>query len=158
MSIFDDAACLAWKADLQFWQAVAAIKAARNAGVIHSQDDCVEASKAGSAIADQFGIPGIMSDSFGRCACKYVFADGSAPDPPRSGDSTPFKWNGTTWVPVDGGGVRIAVGPDGLPWMVNSVGNIYHDEGHGWVQQPGGGRDIGVGADGSVWLIGGTEI
>jgi hypothetical protein len=73
-------------------------------------------------------------------------------------DSSPFRWNGTGWDGFGGGGTRIAVGPDGMPWMVNSVGSIFHYEGGNWVQKPGGGRDIGVGADGSVWLIGGNHL
>jgi hypothetical protein len=36
-----------------------------------------------------------------------------------------YKWNGTNWDGVDGGRVRIAVGPGGLAWLVNSVGQIF---------------------------------
>jgi len=69
-------------------------------------------------------------------------------------DSSPFKWNGSDWVGAEGGGVAIAVDPKGNPWMINSVGEIYHYSGKEWVQMPSRGRDIGVGANGAVWLIG----
>ena len=60
---------------------------------------------------------------------------------------------------VDGGGVRIAVGPDGTPWVVNSRGQIFHRQGTSWgALLPGLGKDIGVGADGSVWLIGTNPV
>jgi hypothetical protein len=58
------------------------------------------------------------------------------------------------WRYANGGGVRIAVGPDGLPWIVNDTGAIWHLTPGGWVNVPGGGHDISVGADGSVWIIG----
>jgi hypothetical protein len=69
------------------------------------------------------------------------------------------KWNGTSWDGVDGGGVRIAVGPDGTPWVVNSAGQIFHRQGASWGRPlPGLGKDIGVGADGSVWVIGTNPV
>lgn len=73
------------------------------------------------------------------------------------GGFTIHRWNGTAWSSVDGGAVRIAVGPDGLPWVVNDNNQIYRRTGAGtWVHVPGAARDIGVGADGSVWIIGTT--
>lgn len=35
------------------------------------------------------------------------------------------RWTGSTWQAFDGGGVQIAVGFPGLPWIVNSKGNIF---------------------------------
>jgi hypothetical protein len=58
------------------------------------------------------------------------------------------------WQFANGGGVRIAVGPYGLPWIVNDGGAIWHLTLGGWINVPGGARDIGVGADGTVWIIG----
>lgn len=53
-------------------------------------------------------------------------------------------------------GVRIAVGPDGKPWVVNKSNLIfkYRDSTSSWQQMPGTATDIGVGADGSVFVIG----
>jgi Tectonin domain len=76
-----------------------------------------------------------------------------------AGDFGVFKWNGTNWDGIGGGGVRIAVGPDGQPWLVNAAGQIFHHQGNSWGNPlPGGGRNISVGADGSVWLIGNNIV
>src|SRR5687768_14155417 len=38
-----------------------------------------------------------------------------------------FQYNGSGgWVQLDGGGVSLAVGPNGDPWLVNSAGSIFH--------------------------------
>lgn len=76
-------------------------------------------------------------------------------------DGPIFRWDFTllNWSLVDGGGRRIAVGANGLPWVVNSKGEIYrrHQEGT-WQMIPGFARDISVGAEGSVWIIGTNKI
>jgi hypothetical protein len=66
----------------------------------------------------------------------------------------------SNWVGVDGGAVRIAVGPDGLPWIVNSAGSIFHrvNNNTAWLALPGGAQDIGVGADGTPWVIGTNAV
>jgi len=81
VSIFDDVQCLAWKADPQFWQGVAALKAAQAAGAINNMNDCMQAAQAGSQVAAQFGIPTFLGNSFGNCACNVVFGGGN-PAPP----------------------------------------------------------------------------
>jgi hypothetical protein len=65
-----------------------------------------------------------------------------------------YRWNGDNWDAVAGGGVRIAVGPHGNPWVVNSSQKIYEYTEGDFQLRPGSARDIGVGADGSVWVIG----
>ncbi len=65
-----------------------------------------------------------------------------------------YKMNGSTWEPVDGGAARIAVGPNGKPWVVNKDGQIFQRVQDTWIKFPGRAKDIGVGADGSVWIIG----
>jgi streptogramin lyase len=76
-------------------------------------------------------------------------------------DGRIYRWDNATsnWSPIDGGGRRIAVGPDGLPWVVNTAGEIYrrHKDGT-WQRFPGLARDISVGAEGSVWIIGTNKI
>ncbi|MEO6286789.1 MAG: M57 family metalloprotease [Dyadobacter sp.] len=54
---------------------------------------------------------------------------------------------------VPGGGVRIAVGPDGIPWVVNSVGQIFKRVNSQWQMLPGTALDIAVGADNSVYIV-----
>jgi hypothetical protein len=36
-----------------------------------------------------------------------------------------WRWTGSTFVPVDGGGVAISGGSDGLPWLVNNLGQVW---------------------------------
>lgn len=69
-----------------------------------------------------------------------------------------WYWDGGAFVadPANGGGVRIAVAPDGHPWVVNDANDIYERVNGAWVQRPGSGTDIAVGGDGSVWKIGTT--
>ena len=73
---------------------------------------------------------------------------------PTTGGFGIYRWTGVTWQAVDGGGTRIAVAPDGQPWVVNSSGLIFRRVGSTWQQLPGGATDIGIGADGSVWVVG----
>jgi peptidoglycan hydrolase-like protein with peptidoglycan-binding domain len=84
--------------------------------------------------------------------------------------STPFgdgfrvsKWDGLLqighWLDSDGGAVRIAVGPTGIPWVVTAGGFIYRHTTSStttgiWEILPGRANDIGIGANGEVWIIG----
>jgi hypothetical protein len=74
---------------------------------------------------------------------------------PTDGGQRIMCWRGGSWATVEGGAVRIAVDPQGRPWVVNCRNELFcwtdHD---GWRQLPGDGTDIAVGPDGSVWLIG----
>lgn len=80
-----------------------------------------------------------------------------------SDDYSIRKWNGSGWDAADGGGIRVAVDPLGIPWIVNSAGQIYrrtvNDARTGfWATIPGSAKDIGIGSDGTVWAIGTTAI
>lgn len=57
-------------------------------------------------------------------------------------------------------GVRIAVAPDGRPWVVNKSNFIYRfrDSTSAWEQMPGTATDIGIGANGSVFAIGTQDV
>lgn len=57
-------------------------------------------------------------------------------------------------------GVRIAVAPDGRPWVVNKSNLIfrYRDSTSYWETMPGTATDIAVGADGSVFALGTQEV
>jgi peptidoglycan hydrolase-like protein with peptidoglycan-binding domain len=74
------------------------------------------------------------------------------------------KFNGSGFDSTDGGAVRIAVGPDGIPWLVDSVGQIWRRTttnpfvGGAWQLLPGRASDIGVGGDGTAWVIGVDSI
>lgn len=54
----------------------------------------------------------------------------------------------------DCAGIRIAVSPQGVPWVINKSHLIYKFNGTTWDVMPGTGTDIGIGADGSVFAIG----
>lgn len=65
-----------------------------------------------------------------------------------------FDFSTGTWISPGGGGVRIAIGPDGEPWIVNSAGQIYCHTASSWRHLPGSAHDIGVGANGEAWVVG----
>ncbi len=80
-----------------------------------------------------------------------------------NGDFSIHKWNGSSWVGTDGGALRIAVGPTGVPWVVNSAGTIFRRTSNSptsgsWQQLAGSAKDIAVGADGTAWKIGTTAM
>ena len=68
-----------------------------------------------------------------------------------------------TWQQEAGfaGAVRIAVSPQGIPWVITAAGEIYvrtsKDPATGtWQRRTGCGKEIGIGANGDVWLVGCT--
>lgn len=76
-------------------------------------------------------------------------------------DNRVRRWTGSSWT-THGSvwGERIAVAPDGLPWMITPRGEILTrvPNSTSWTLRPGCGTDIGVGADGSVWVVGCTSV
>jgi hypothetical protein len=72
----------------------------------------------------------------------------------RRGDVELYRWIGSGWERVEGSGVRVAVGPNGAPWIVKANGTILRGVRDGFRQLPGAALDIGVGGDGSAWIIG----
>jgi len=70
------------------------------------------------------------------------------------GGSSLFRWNGSQWDKVDGAAARIAVGPDGNPWVVNNEGRIYRRQANAWTELPGRARDIAVSSNGTAWVVG----
>jgi len=84
--------------------------------------------------------------------------------PPQNAEIYRYNSSSNLWDKVDGDGVRIAVAPDGRPWVVNRDGQILRRKANDltagidqWELMPGSGRDLGIGADGSVWLVGGGD-
>jgi len=59
----------------------------------------------------------------------------------------------------DVGAIRVAVSPQGIPWVVTQSNLIfrYNATNKAWDQMPGTATDVGIGADGSVFIIG-TEF
>jgi hypothetical protein len=71
-------------------------------------------------------------------------------------DANLYKWDGQRWNNVDGFGVRLSVGPDGEPWVVNAVHEIWRSVNGNFEKLPGEALDIGVGGTGNgvAWIIG----
>jgi hypothetical protein len=77
-----------------------------------------------------------------------------------------YQLQGSTWVQQPGSAVRIAVSPEGIPWVVNAAGSIFYWNGSRFVANPAGGcaTDIAVASDtiplagphGDVWILGCT--
>ena len=55
---------------------------------------------------------------------------------------------------ANGAGVRIAVSPQGVPWVINEANQILKYSAGNWTQITGSASDIGIGADGSVFAVG----
>ncbi|MCL8024476.1 hypothetical protein [Nocardioides bruguierae] len=58
------------------------------------------------------------------------------------------------WTVVDGGGIRVAVAPDGEPWVADADGLLWRRLGGRWHRLPHGAIDVAIGADGNVWIAG----
>ena len=71
-----------------------------------------------------------------------------------------FKWDGNSnWIQAPASGVtRIAVTPQGVPWVINSSAQVWAkldgDPKTGFTRMPGTASDISVGPDGVVWATG----
>jgi hypothetical protein len=109
--------------------------------------ECAETS---GAIARMIVDPAVIGRSVWTTGRKAVDAQGF--------DIQHLTVSGN-WQAVDGAAVRVAVGPDGLPWVINNSDQIFRRSSAGaWTLVPGAAKDIGVGADGSVWVTGANGI
>jgi N-acetyl-anhydromuramyl-L-alanine amidase AmpD len=73
---------------------------------------------------------------------------------PAVGGYGVYHWTGSSWARSSGAGVRVAVDPAGVPWVVNVNGNIYRlAAGGAWQQVTGIAMDIAIGSDGTTWAI-----
>jgi hypothetical protein len=142
-----------------------------------------DASRAGSSILLSKDLDANQADLVATTTFQYVDKDASGNLVPREarlaanptetwsitgtaanigGDSI-AHFNSATgqWTSVDGGAIKVAVGPNGQPWLVNRQGAIFNrtrgQTGYidgAWQVVPGSATDIAIGADGSVWAIG----
>ena len=76
---------------------------------------------------------------------------------PVSGGYDIYKWNGSDWTKITGGGVQIAVEPTGNPWVVDNSSKIFRYNGSSFEQKLGSLKDIGIGANGTIWCTGPDE-
>ena len=77
-------------------------------------------------------------------------------DPTSGGNYHIYRWVQSTssWQQTAGGALRIAVSPEGTPWVVDASGGIWRWNGTQFIAFPGGAYDIGVGSNESAWVIG----
>jgi hypothetical protein len=97
-------------------------------------------------------LPGAAIDiSSGADGSLFVIGTDNVP-----GGGGVYEFNFTTgqWRFDNGAGERIAVGPDGQPWVVNSAQQIWRHTAGGWQHLPGLAHDIGIGANGAAWIVG----
>ncbi len=74
-------------------------------------------------------------------------------DPRASADKPVLRWTGNAFAPQSVTATRIAVDPQGNPWIVTSTGVLSHWNGK-WEESPLKAMDVAVGANGAVWAIG----
>lgn len=65
-----------------------------------------------------------------------------------------YHWIKGAWAPFGGRGRRVAVDPNGHPWVIDASDQIWTHDGSGWLLRSGRARAIDVGADGSVFILG----
>ena len=69
-----------------------------------------------------------------------------------------WKWAGTKWGKVEGQGARrIAVDPNGNPWIVNTENEIFKRVNGAWKRVQGDASMISIGPEGSVMILGTEE-
>ncbi len=68
------------------------------------------------------------------------------------------RWNGHDWDHVEGAAVKIAVDPNGQPWVIDRERRISRLTPIGWELLPGLAREVAVGGDGSVWCLSAADI
>lgn len=78
-------------------------------------------------------------------------------------DHPMYKWNGSSWTPIAGASMQMAVEPLGTPWALASSGvafRLFPDTRLGWGIVPGGLKmtHIAVGASGHVWASGSDDV
>jgi Tectonin domain len=77
----------------------------------------------------------------------------------NDGNGDIFEWGGQGgWTGVGGRAVHIAVDPQGFPWVVNVLDQVWRHNGRQFVKMPGAAVDIAIGANGAVWTVGTDRI
>jgi hypothetical protein len=80
----------------------------------------------------------------------------------QNGDYFIYQWINGQWVKQPGAGTQIAISPQGNPWVINHLGQIFYWDGQAFQLVPGNGcaTSIGVGPNaygskyGDPWVIG----
>jgi hypothetical protein len=101
-------------------------------------------------------LPGLASD-IGIGGNGHVWIVGRATN---SSGGQVYYWNGSGWTADFAWGARIAVGPDGQPWVTTLDHRIFRRLSTGaWQQWSGAARDIAVNQmNSAVWIVGNTAV
>jgi hypothetical protein len=109
---------------------------------------------------------GTLTQSFAPSLPASVWALTSTPyDAAGNFRMSAYNWSTGAWTMVDGGARRLAVGPDGQPWVVTAqealwrrtkVNGSYVNGQWERVTAVMGVKDLAIGPDGVVWLLYGT--
>jgi Tectonin domain len=99
----------------------------------------------------------------GKCAKDIAVGENSSVwilgcTPTKAGGFPIYSLNGSQWDLVPGTAERIAVEPNGNPWIIDRDGKIFKRIANSWQQVSGCAKDIGVGRNNSVWILGCTSV
>ncbi len=72
-----------------------------------------------------------------------------------------FRWTGSAFTRVDGCAKDIAIGKDGIPWVIGCSAvtggfEVFRWTGNGWGKVPGAGVALSIGGDNQAWIIDST--
>ena len=128
------------------------------AGTHTAYDGLIKCGSSLGCYAESLAVdPNAEGSAIGDAWILSTATDGSGKD------QWVYRWENSSWVEQAGiAGVLIAVSPQGYPWVVNHLGNIYYNNGSSWVLAPGSGcaSSIAVGPNafgskyGDPWVIG----
>jgi hypothetical protein len=124
----------------------------------------------GQALSNNVPCAGVGTVCFPQPIAVGPNANGSAVGDPwvlgagstSSGDHYIYEWQNSQWVLQPGAASQIAISPQGIPWAINHLGQIFYWNGSAFELAPGDGcaTSIGVGPAtranryGVPWVIG----
>lgn len=111
---------------------------------------CMTFAEVGGAVP-LYSTPGSMQD-LDIGADGDVFAIGT--ENINGTNGWVHQWIHGRWERFSGYGTRVAVDPDGNPWIINALNEIWRYSGGAWAKMPDEARAIDIGADGSVYMLG----
>jgi hypothetical protein len=66
-----------------------------------------------------------------------------------------YRWTGSGWQAIGGGGWQIAAGPNGTLWALKTDQSIWRMSADGvWSRMPGQADALAVAGDGTAWVVG----
>lgn len=100
-------------------------------------------------------LPGLARDiGIGASGAVWAIGVNAAP-----GGYAIYRWTGSDWDLVSGGGVRIDVDARGTPWIVNDRGEVLRRRSNGeWDLLPGSGTAVTIASNGTAWLLGTDRV